>query len=277
MMGLVRGEAHERDLSWLDWSLGRDLSDDGQTLLFTEAGEGTGAEYSVFLQNLKDSTVKRLGDGSALALSPDGRWALVKTRRHHSQLILLPTEKGEPILLERGGLNHQLWASWFPNKNRILFAGSEPGRGSRLYVQDINGGSPHALKDVPEGTQITSTHSISPDGKLIAGVSADRKIYLYSLDGGPAFPVPGVSPGEVPIRWAPDGLALYVFDRGKTPACVYRIDLSSGARALWKELMPPGTAGVHEVLRILLTPDLQGYAYTYTRDLSVLYLIEGLK
>jgi len=251
MNGLVAGETHERDLSWLDWSLGRDLSDDGQMLLFTEAGEGTGMEYGVFLQNLKDSTVRRLGNGSALALSPDARWALIKTRSPHSHLILLPTSgKGEPQMLSNGWVNHQLWASWFPTGDRILFVGNEEGRGSRLYVQDIKGGPPQVLKSVPEGTHIFSTNSISPDGQLIAATNSDQIIHLYPVAEGPPRSVPGVLLGEVPIRWSPDGGFLYVFDRGKVPASVYQINLVSGARVLWRELMPPDSSGVHEILRV---------------------------
>jgi DNA-binding SARP family transcriptional activator/Tol biopolymer transport system component len=277
MMGLVPGETDERDLTWLDWSLGRDLSDDGQTLLFTEAGEGSGMEYGVFLRNIKDSTVRRLGDGSALALSPSQEWALVRTRKSHSQLMLLPTGKGEAKPLEDGGVNHQPWASWFPDGRRVLFVGNEEGSGSRLYIQDLNGGQPRAIESVPEGAQISSTHSISPDGKLIAAINPDQSIRLYPSGGGAPRLVAGVLPMEVPIRWSQDGQALYVFDRGKMPASIYRIELASGERTFWKELMPPDPVGVHEMLRILLTPDLRGYAYTYTRDLSELYLVEGLQ
>ena len=43
MMGLAPGEAKERDLSWLDWSVPGDLSPDGRTVLFFESGEGGGA------------------------------------------------------------------------------------------------------------------------------------------------------------------------------------------------------------------------------------------
>ena len=276
--GRVPGERRERDLTWFDWSLGRDLSDDGQTLLFTEAGERAGAEYGVFLRTIKDSTVRRLGGGSALALSPDQEWALVKTRSPHSQLILLPTGKGEPLPLQHGGLNHQPWASWFPCGKRFIFVGNEPGRGSRLYVQGIINDPPRALESAPEGTQIFSTHSISPDGEWVAAINPDEKILLYPVSAqGTPRAVPNVLAMEVPVRWSSDGHFLYVFERGKVPASIYRVNLKTGERALWKKLMPADAVGVSEILRILLTPDLRGYTYTYTRDLSELYLVEGLR
>ena len=40
----------EKELSWLDWSLFTDLSPDGKTALFSEAGEGGGPKYSVYLR-----------------------------------------------------------------------------------------------------------------------------------------------------------------------------------------------------------------------------------
>lgn len=276
IIGLVPGERKERDLTWFDWSLGRDLSADGQTLLFTEAGERAGVDYGVFLRNMKDSTVRRLGDGSALALSPDGAWALVRVRAPHSQLILLPTAKGEPISFEHHGINHQPWACWFPDGEKFLFVGNEPGRGSRLYVQNLRRSLPRAIESAPEGSQIFSTHSISPDGQWVAAINSEQKIYLYPVTGGAPVAVENTSPMEVPIRWASDGESLYIFERGKVPVSIYRVDLKTGARRLWKRLMPPDPIGVSEILRILLTPDLRGYAYTYTRDLSELYLVEGL-
>ena len=40
--------------------------------------------------------------------------------------------------------------------------------------------------------------------------------------------------------------------------------------------MPKEKTGVHEILRVVLTPDGESYAYSYTRDLSDLFIIEGL-
>jgi hypothetical protein len=55
MIGLAPGEAKERDLSWLDWSVPVDLSADGRTVLFGETGEGGGPKYAVYLRKTDGS------------------------------------------------------------------------------------------------------------------------------------------------------------------------------------------------------------------------------
>src|SRR5206468_8159563 len=69
ILALAPGEQKERDLSWLDWSLVRDLSPDGKTVLFDESGDGAGAAYAVGLRKTDGSPAVRLGEGAASALS----------------------------------------------------------------------------------------------------------------------------------------------------------------------------------------------------------------
>src|SRR5437879_2527267 len=76
LAGLVPGNEKERDLSWLDGSVPGTLSPDGKTLVSTETGEGSGATPSVYVRKTDGSPAVRLGDGSAIALSPDGRWLI---------------------------------------------------------------------------------------------------------------------------------------------------------------------------------------------------------
>ena len=62
-----------------------------------------------------------------------------------------------------------------------------------------------------------------------------------------------------------------------SPARVFRLDLETGTRVLWKELLPEDSAGVVTVARVHVTPDGRSYAYTYERELSDLYIGEALK
>jgi hypothetical protein len=273
---LPPGEARERDLSWLDWSLARDLSDDGKTLLFTEAGEGGGAGYGVYLRSTGGSDAVLLGSGSALALSPDGRWALCRNNTLPLRMTLLPTGAGEPRELERAALTYQQWACWTPDGEQVIFTANEPGRGTRLYAQRLAGGMPRCITPWEEGVYLTTPHALSPDGSRVAAVGPGGVVRLYGLEGerGEAL---GTQAGDAPIRWGAGGGSLFVYRRGVLPLKVEKVDLASGARAVWRELMPPDPVGVVEVLRVLLTPDGESYAYTYTRDLSDLYLVEGLR
>jgi hypothetical protein len=61
------------------------------------------------------------------------------------------------------------------------------------------------------------------------------------------------------------------------PAAVYRLEVATGQRSLWKKLRPADPAGVEFIGPILVTPDATTYVYGYRRQLTDLYLVQGLK
>ena len=130
---------------------------------------------------------------------------------------------------------------------------------------------------LPSNQGCQTSHAVSPDGTLVAAIGAGRQVMLYPVDGGSPRPVPGLSPGEWPTQWTADSKSLYVYRRTDLPARVYRVDLASGRRELWKELGPADPAGVTGLGHVLVTPDGRAYAYNFRRALSDLYLVEGLK
>jgi len=263
----------EHDFTWLDWSYPVTLSADGQKLLFREEGEAGGPSYAVYVRKTDGSPAVRLGDGQSLALSPDGKWALACRGDKQTDLFLLPTGAGEPRQLQGHNIVHST-ATWFPDGKRILLAGTEADHGLRLYTQDID--ADKIAPVTPEGTNGLS-FALSPDGSTVAAVGPDDKGYLFPIPSGDPRPIKGMEPGEVPVGWSTDGHSLYVYRGGDLPAKVYRVDLSSGNRALWKQLMPPDPAGVEFVGPVLPTPDGKSYVYGYRRLLSDLYLVEGFQ
>jgi len=263
----------ERDFTWLDWSYPVTLSADGKTLLFREEGEAGGPSYAVYLRKIDGSAAVRLGDGQSLALSPDGKWALSSRGDRQTDLFLLPTGAGEPKPLEGNGIIHSA-AVWFPDGKRILFSGTEAGHAARLYMQDIATGKLDGL--TPEGISAL-TFAVSPDGRSVAAVGSDGKAYLFPIPASEPRPIPGMLPGEAPVAWSSDGRALYIYRGGELPAKVYRLEVATGSRTLWRQLMPPDPAGVEYVGPVLPTPDGKAYVYGYRRLLSDLYLVDGLK
>lgn len=274
LMGRGPGEAKDRDLSWFDWSLSEDISPDGKWALFTEGGEGGGPSYSTYLRKLDGSPAIRLGDGSGLALSPDGKWVLsADPHKLPIQLVLLPTGTGEARQITHDSINHRA-ANWLPDGKKILFTGNEPGHGSRLYTQDLNGGEPRALTGE---ALVARSIVLSPDGRLVCAYDLAKTTWLLiSLDGGEERPIPGIDQKDVPIQWAADGKTLYVAQFGTT-AQVFRLDISSGKREPWKELAPDDPTGVGEIGPMHITRDGKFYVYSFYRGLSDLYLVEGLK
>jgi hypothetical protein len=58
---------------------------------------------------------------------------------------------------------------------------------------------------------------------------------------------------------------------------MFELELATGKRKLWKELVPSDAAGIDTIRGITITPDAKAYVYGYIRTLSDLYLVEGLK
>src|SRR5439155_1290278 len=109
---------------------------------------------------------------------------------------------------------------------------------------------------------------ISPDSQTVAGIGPDQKGYLYPANGGEPSVIKGLNPGEQPIVWSADGHAVYVYQPGELPARVYRVELQTGQRTLWKQLMPSDPAGVENIGPILLTPDAKTCVFGYHRMLA---------
>jgi len=118
---------------------------------------------------------------------------------------------------------------------------------------------------------------ISPDSKWVAGIGPDHKGYLYPVEGGDPRVITGLNPGEQPITWSSDVQWLYIYQPGELPARVDRLDLRTGTRTLWRELMPSDPAGGENIGPILMTPDAKTCVFGYHRMLADLYLVEGLK
>lgn len=274
-------DTKQRELSWLDYSYPAELSADGKTLLFDEEGGGGslaysksgGYTYGVYIRSTDGSPAVLLGEGSALALSPDGKWAITQSQVSPAQLKLLPTGAGQAKDLTNDTINHN-WAHWFSDGKRILFSGNEPGKGERLYVHELDTDKSQPV--TPQGVNGDS-FAISPDSQMVAAVGPDQRSYLYPVNGGDPHLIPGVNQGEQPINWSTDGHFLYVYQPGELPAHVYKVDVNSGQRTLWKDLMPTDPAGVENIGPILITPDAKTCVFGYHRNLADLYLVEGLK
>jgi hypothetical protein len=276
MVGVAPGETRERNLSWLDWSFPLDLSDDGKTVLFDEQQQVNQAgEYGIYIRRTDGSPAVRLGDGRALGLSPDGRWALARVGADPDpHLALLPTGAGEAQPLPKSDLVYHT-ATWFPDGRRILLTANERGRGTRLYVQEVPNGSPRAISG--EGVVMDNGKAVSPDGTRALARGPDFNVAVYPIGNGEPIPIPGVTSVDSPIRWTADGQGVYVLNRTTLPAKVEVVEVSTGRRRPWKEITPPDPAGVLAVHPVLMTPDGKSYVYSYRRVLDDLFLVEGLK
>jgi hypothetical protein len=265
----VPGEAVERELSWLDAPNLVDMSSDGRRVLFYELGVGGGPQGSVYLRGTDGSPAVRLGDGQALALSPDGRWAVVQTASTH--LDLIPTGAGSSRRLEPPGLT-LLGARWLPDGQRVLVR-ARTGQGpARMYVLDVEG---NAVSPVtPEGLAVPSGWARSPDGTMVA-VSTPNGPELFAIAGGPGRQVPGASGRWRVVGWIESG--LLISDDPLGGGAVSRVDPATGRRESWANIQPQDPAGIMSLnlATLVTTPDGRGYGYTWHRATSDLFLVRG--
>src|SRR4029077_19838499 len=118
IVGSSASDKTERNLTWLNWSFPKDITNDGKTVLFDEQNI---LPISVYLRKLDGSPAVRIGEGTSVGLSPDGRWVLAIRETERNQLMLLPTGAGEPKLLPKSDMNYRS-AMWFPDGRRALIS-----------------------------------------------------------------------------------------------------------------------------------------------------------
>jgi hypothetical protein len=265
------GASRESDLTWLGISMVAALSDDGRRVLFTELPEGAGEGGFTYVRETTGAPAVRLGEGIALALSSDGKWVLSRLTSP-SRLVLLPVGVGQLKTLTRAGLTYVGFGAFFPDSRRVVFMAQANGAAARVYVQDTDGGDPR-----PVGPPGTAFPTVAPDGRTIAALAADRELILFSIEGGEARPCNGARSGDVPIRWSGDGASLFVERHIGLRSEVHQLEISTGHRTLLWSLAAQDASGVSLAPAVRLTPDGKSYAYSYGRNLSDLYLADGLK
>ena len=268
------GATEPRELSWEDWSVVADITPDGKRILFGSEGENSGFSYQVGLRPTDGSAPVILGAGGAQSLSPDGKWALSIMPSPNEQVVLLPTGVGNSKSLERGPVAHYSYcgANWFPDSSQIIFVGAEPGHGPRCYIQSVAAGKPRAF--TPEGTLLCS---VSPSGRVLA-FTQDSRGLLYNTQ---ASKQPDkefkFAPGEIPRGWTADDKSLYLVQSLKSSMAIIRFEIASGHRSPWKQIAFPPENAETKGDAVVITPDGQSYAYTYSTHSFDLYLVQGLK
>ena len=262
-----------RDLTWRNWSRPRFLSTDGTTLLFVEGVAGM--EAGGYIRRTDGSPAVLLRKGGPVALSPDGRWALVGGPGF-PQLLLVPTGAGTTRALDAGNVrSRSTFASWLPDGQRIVFVGNEPGRPQRVFIQNMTAGAPEPL--TPEG--VRGPLAVSPDSRTVVAFDVKEQILRkYPIDRSAAPPIAGAMRGDQALAWSADGASLWVLERSQTPARIFRIDLRTGARTFSRNAPLPDPAGTDtESLRLFMSADGTRFVYGYQKHLSTLYVAAGMK
>jgi eukaryotic-like serine/threonine-protein kinase len=211
----------------------------------------------------------RLGDGTPFGVSPDPKWVASIIPGQPQQLWLLPTHAGEPKNLSQPGFDYD-FALWFPDGKHLMVVGGEPGKPKRFYLTTMDGGPLAPI--TPEGVVGFPTE----DGKELISRQGDVLTY-YPIDAGQPRTAKAKIPNLTLPFSGPTGRYVIGAERAEVPLKLYRYDTLTRERKPWKDLVPADRAGVFNANIFDITPDARWYAYSYVRDLSDLYLVEGLR
>jgi eukaryotic-like serine/threonine-protein kinase len=272
LKGVFPGDAHERAYSWLDNTEMTAISSNGQAITFYEAGDTYYIEQdaTAYYRRTDGSAPVRLGGGRAV-LSPDGK-SLVAFSAKHRKLTLQSLGAGEPKELpssDLDGFDHLVWSD---NGQQIAYEAHTSRNEWNVYTQRVRGGTPILVK----ATARNSFPVLTPDGAMLAIREEHGGISLFHTGDNNSVPVKGVLNSEYPVRFAKGGTSLLVADPTAQELVITFVELSSGHREEWKRFTTePDTYAAAPLF--VVTPDLKYYAYHSPRNVSDLYLADGLR
>jgi eukaryotic-like serine/threonine-protein kinase len=270
--GVAPGGKEERELGWLGWAGLRDMSRDGRKVLFEEEGDGGGPNYTVFLRDTDGSPPVRIGEGLGEAISPDGKWVVTKPAKS-GVLYLVPTGAGEMRQLTHDNIIYES-ARYLPDGKQLVARGIEAGHGARDYLINVNDGTAKPL--TPEGLVGTN---LSADGSKVAVLGGDGKWGVWPLDGSGFQLIPGLDSKYHVTGWSPDGASVYVqtSHQQERIARILQVDVKTGKMQPWRTFGGDMPSGATAAFVPMLSRDESAYAYLYYQDLSVGYVVRGLK
>jgi serine/threonine protein kinase/Tol biopolymer transport system component len=269
--GLAPGAKEEQELGWLGWSELRTISDDGKKVLFEEESEGGGPNYTVYLRDIDGSPPVKIGEGIAVAISPDNKWVITQSAKGGA-LTVVPSGAGQSRPLTHDNISYGV-AEFLPDGKHLLASGIEAGHGGRDYLIDFETGDSKPI--TPEG--ISGVH-LSPDGTRTVVLGPDGKWGIWTLNGSTMQLVPGLGDRYSISGWTADGTALYVaVGQRANNRQIFRVNLTTGKMDPWKVLGAESRIGIQSMGRPQIWHDGAAYAYLYVQVLSEAYVVKGLK
>jgi hypothetical protein len=168
--------------------------------------------------------------------------------------------------------------AWLPDSKRIVFTGYTADNTPRGYLQEIPAGLPRAI--TPQGVVLADQSAARDENSVLGRIGATW--VLFPIQAGDGRPVPALTPGDIPLQWTHGGRYVYTVarvDGGRQAGVdVFRVELATGSRTLWKTLMPSDPVGVEDMREtVVITPDAQSYCYSYMRRLGDLFVVDRLK
>ena len=257
---------------WLDGSSLADLSPDGRRLLFSETRAGGGDANAVYLRDLqKDGPPVRLGEGRALALSEDGRTALVRTLRTGA-LSLVPTGAGLPRAVDPADCRAQEARFW-PGSQDLLLFGARPSEAPRSYRWRQNDARLQPI--APPGWQV---REVDPESGRFLGLDPQGTWRVWTEadpDRGKALMLPKGGLFR-PFQFAPKGMVFLLHPTNLQSGEIWTIDPESGKSEVWMHVGTP-QGQYSDLMGARLSRDGEVCASFLRTIQADLFLVEGLR
>jgi DNA-binding beta-propeller fold protein YncE len=271
---MARGDTTPVDLSWHEWNVAKDISSDGQWVLFEDSGELAGSHFSTAIRKVDGAPPVELSEGSASKLSPDGKFVISLVVGRPGKLSLVPIRVGQSRIISLSEFEEiqNDTGHFLEDGKHFALNANEPGHAVRTYVVDLE--TEKAVPITPEG--ITGK-LISPDGRYIFRTDNAGIVKLYPTAGGAPRSIPDLEPRFIPVQWSEDNSSVYGYFPDHIPTKVYEVNLMTGKKTLVQELQPETTAGgAVTITSVCATRNGSRFAYSYYQVLSDLYIISGL-
>jgi predicted Ser/Thr protein kinase len=263
--------AEDKELTWLDRAVLDVISPDGKQVLFHEGGKGGGTHGTIFLRNTDSTGAVRLGEGYAIARSPDQKWVLALVPSDPPRYLLIPAGAGEVTELKMTGIENITLQGFAADSRRVVVTANEPGHAARDFVFDPSSGKVDPV--TPEGMRAL----VDPAAKYLLARRENGPPQLLPLEPGPPpREIKGWTDKDKPVLVAADGSAIFVANYNGMTATIYQLNVGTGERKLVKTLEMRDPAGGFGITRVVMTNDGKYFAYNTLRQLSELYLLQGL-
>lgn len=268
---MLPGDSGMRDFSRFDGSVARTIADGGRQLLITRQGP-----TAVYLRSTDQDAPMQLGEGDGYDLSRDGRWALAVIGGPPSRVLLLPTGAGERRELPNPRGITVVAARFLPDSQRLVIIGGSRRESWRAFVQDVRTGLITPFSSPGISYLPSRTVAVTGDGRQVALLDGEGHVRLFPVEGGEPLPIPGLADGEYPLAFTPDDRFVFVTRGTSAPWRIDRIERATGNRELWKEISASQNAGVR-LSGVAMSSDGQAFVHSYSRLLSNLFIVEGIR
>ena len=142
----------------------------------------------------------------------------------------------------------------------------------RCYAKDIRGGA--ATPVTPDDV---SQALLAGDDRTLLIRRTSGAVQMMTIGGGAPADVKGFELNDELLTWTPDRTGVIAAKLDQIPAPIDRVDPLTGKRTRLKELAPADPTGVLQMGSVQWLPDGRGYAYSFKRDLSQIFVVRGAR